>query len=239
VQAGTYRFEQPEHLLAVVRRLTAGDYGIEPVRVVFLEGSTAYEMSKKLVDVLGVEETKRFVEIAQPYDGYLFPDTYAFMPDTSARDVVRTLRQTFEERTAELHTRADAEGLDWNQIITMASIIEEEVRTYEERRLVSGILWNRIEEGMPLQVDASFSYLFGKASDEVTLDDIATDSPYNTYKHKGLPPTPITNPGLTAIEAALDPEETNYFFYLSGRDGKTHYARTYQGHLHNKALYID
>lgn len=240
IKAGTYRFDQKESLITVARRLITADYGIEPVRVVLPEGSTIYEMSRIFAQHLGPATAVQFREVGSQYEGSLFPDTYIILPTATSGELVSLLRTTFDDRTRDLRFQAAASSThSWNEILTMASILEEEVRSADDRRIVSGILWKRIEAGMPLQVDASFSYLFGKASADVTLDDIATDSPYNTYKFKGLPPGPITNPGLAAIEASLDPIESEYWFYLSDAYGTTHYARTYEEHLANKAKYID
>lgn len=239
IKAGTYRFDHKEHIVSVARRLITAEYGIDPVRVVLPEGSTAYEMSKILARDLSLATAAEFRLSGSQYEGMLFPDTYMILPTATSGEVLILLRTTFDERTKELKLQAASSTRSWNDIVTMASIIEEEVRSDEDRRLVSGILWKRIDAGMALQVDASFSYLFGKASVDVTLDDIATDSPYNTYKFKGLPPGPITNPGIAALEAALEPTESEYWFYLSDIYGTTHYAKTYEEHLANKAKYID
>jgi len=121
----------------------------------------------------------------------------------------------------------------------MASILEGEALTTSDRKLVAGVLWRRLEIGMPLQVDATFSYVNGKTTFELTLDDLKIDSPYNTYKYKGLPPTPINNPGLNSINAALYPTKTKYLYFLSGNDGKMHYARTFEEHKRNRQLYLN
>jgi UPF0755 protein len=120
----------------------------------------------------------------------------------------------------------------------MASLVEEEARTLETRRTIAGILWKRLKLGMPLQVDAVFPYIIGKNTYELSIGDLALDSPYNTYKYAGLPPAPITNPGLDAMLAAVTPTDSPYLYYLSDRNGKMHYARTHDGHLANKAAYL-
>ena len=104
--------------------------------------------------------------------------------------------------------------------------------------MVSGILQNRLREDMPLQVDATFHYINGKASHELTVDDLEMDSPFNTYKYVGLPPAPIANPGLESIQAVLSPTETNYFYYLTALDGTFHYAKTFEEHKKNKEKYL-
>jgi len=120
----------------------------------------------------------------------------------------------------------------------MASIIEKESLNGDERQIVSGILWKRISLGMPLQVDATFLYINGKASAELTKDDLNIDSPYNTYRNKGLPPGPINNPGLDAIVAALYPKDSPYLYYLHDKKGKVHYAKTFNEHVANKRKYL-
>ncbi len=148
------------------------------------------------------------------------------------------MHQTFKKRIATLTSEVEKFGKPVSEIVILASLLEEEASTSEDRRIVSGILWKRLSMGMLLQVDATFQYINGKGSLELTLDDLKIDSPYNTYKYKGLPPTPISNPGLDSIRAAVIPTKTNYLYYLSERDGTMHYATTFAEHLRNKARYL-
>ena len=120
----------------------------------------------------------------------------------------------------------------------MESFIDNEVHNPEDRKIVSGILWKRIDKGIGLQVDASLTYILGKASAELTQDDLKMDSPYNTYKYKGLPKGPISNPGKEAIEAAVFPQTSPYLFYLSDKDGITRYAKNFEEHKNNKFKYL-
>jgi UPF0755 protein len=121
----------------------------------------------------------------------------------------------------------------------MASILEREANNPEDMRIVAGILWNRLDIDMPLQVDAVFGYIRQENGYTPTAEDLQLDSPYNTYRNRGLPPTPISNPGLDALLAAVQPEETPYLYYLTGRDGKMYYGRTFEDHKRNRALYLD
>jgi UPF0755 protein len=123
-------------------------------------------------------------------------------------------------------------------IIIMASIIEEEAKDEISRKIVSGILWRRIDIGMALQVDASFLYVNGKKTHDLTLEDLAIDSPYNTYKYAGLPPGAITNPGIDSILAAVYPTKNPYLYYLTGTDGKMYYAKSFEEHIENKRQYL-
>ena len=123
-------------------------------------------------------------------------------------------------------------------IVTLASLIEREVRTQEDMKMVSGILWRRLQLGIPLQVDAAIVYLTGKKTGEVTYDDLKIESPYNTYLHRGLPPRPIANPGLNALIAAIYPAESDYLYYLSKPTGETVFSKTLEEHNTAKAKYL-
>src|SRR3989344_259098 len=125
-----------------------------------------------------------------------------------------------------------------DEIIIMASILEEEVKSTEDRKIVSEILWKRLKLGMGLNVDSALTYVLGKISAELTASDLKYDSRYNTYRYRGLPPTPISNPGMDAILAAMNPATTKYFYYLTGKDGKTYYAETLEKHALNKRKYL-
>lgn len=124
------------------------------------------------------------------------------------------------------------------EIIIMASLLEKEAKTEQDRKIISGILWKRLDVGMPLQVDASLNYINGKTSAEMTQKDLNQDSPYNTYKYKGLPLTPICNPGLDAISVALNPISSPYWYYLSDKNGIIHFAKTFEEHKENKFKYL-
>ena len=171
-------------------------------------------------------DKKEFLEKTAGLEGYLFPDTYLFLPGAETEQIIGTMRDNFQKKAGDV-------GQD---TVIMASLIEKEVPDSDDRKIVSGILWKRLEIGMPLQVDAVFPYITGRQ--KVLSDDLKIDSLYNTYFYKGLPPGPISNPGLDAIEAARNPKESPYLYYLSGRDGKTHFAKTFAEHLKNKEKYL-
>jgi UPF0755 protein len=129
-------------------------------------------------------------------------------------------------------------GKPEGDIIKMASIVEEEGRTMETREIIAGILWKRISIKMPLQVDSSFKYINGKTTATLTTEDLKIDSPYNSYTNRGLPPTPISNPGLAAIRATINPIKTPYLYFLSDKNGNMHYAITFEEHVENKLKYL-
>ncbi|MBI1999142.1 MAG: endolytic transglycosylase MltG [Parcubacteria group bacterium] len=239
VKSGDYFFAQPGTLITVAWRLARGVYGLDLVRVLVPEGASAAEIAAIMQKNFPEFEPEEFIRIAQRDEGYLFPDTYFFLPNVKARDVYQALRNNFDLRTKEIESELAASGRKERDIITMASLLEKEVRHYDDKQTVAGILWRRLEIGMPLQVDATFLYINGKNTFELTLDDLQTnESRYNTYKYTGLPPGPIANPGLASIKAALNPRETPYLFYLSDLAGNLHFSQTFEEHKIKKARYV-
>lgn len=234
VQAGAYRFDEPLSTSDIARAITLGEYLVPEIKVTFPEGFRASNILSFLPDGFSSSD----VSVALPYEGYLFPDTYYIPRDMTFTDLIEHMRKTFEIRIEPYRDSILASGLSEKEVVTLASIIEREAKDVESMGMVAGILRNRLDAGMPLQVDATFDYLLGKESSELTLDDLAIDSPYNTYDRIGLPPTPISNPGLAAIEAVLYPTQTDYFYYLTGSDGTFHYAKTFDEHRLNKARYL-
>jgi len=180
-----------------------------------------------------------FLRLAKDKEGYLFPDTYQFLPNVNPIEVIAVMERTFNNKIKEFLPEIEAQGKTVHDIIVMASIIEEEARTQETRNIISGILWTRIDIGMPLQVDAVFPYIMGKNTFQLTLEDLQVDSPYNTYKYKGLPPGAISNPGISSIMASVRPVKTQYLFYLSDMNGDMHYSNNFESHKRNKAVYLN
>ena len=239
VIAGDYFFKKPENTFEIARRITKGDSGLEPIKVTLPEGLMRSETAEILRDNLPRFNKERFIVLTEDREGYLFPETYFFLPTADEDVVAARLGASFREHIDLVSRDIERFGRPLDEIIVMASIIEEESMESKDRRIVSGILWKRIEIGMPLQVDASFLAINGKTSAELTVDDLAIDSPYNTYRYKGLPPRPISSPGLESILAAVNPRETEYLYFLSDSDGKMYYAEDLDGHNKNKDLYID
>ncbi len=236
--AGDYYFDRPLSVFEVARRFGAGDFHVTPVKVTLPEGYRLVEMAATLDTALPFFNTDEFFSLTKGKEGYLFPDTYFFSPAVTTEQVVDRLEKKFESVMNSFDADIRASKRSPKDILIMASLIEKEARGADDRNIISGILWKRIDEGMRLQVDATFLYINGKDSKDLTRADLAIDSPYNTYVHKGLPPTPIANPGKASIEAALNPESSVYYFYLHGDDGRPHFAKTYAEHLKNKSLYI-
>lgn len=234
--AGDYVFENSVTAFTLGHRIIVGDFHLDPIKVTIQEGLSKFEIAKILGKNIPNFNVEKFIQIAP--EGYLFPDTYFFLPNTKPEKVVDIMKDNFD-RQLKPYTREIADfGKTLDDVVTMASIVETEARQLETRKIVAGILWKRIEEKMPLQVDVSFKYINGKVTHELTLDDLEIDSPYNTYRRAGLPPTPIANPGLDAIVATLEPIETKYYFFLSDENGVMHYAETFEQHKKNKELYL-
>jgi UPF0755 protein len=238
VSAGEYYFKEGSWLPSIAKQLAKGDHQIPTIKVTFPEGMTNKEMADLLIKKIPNFNDQEFLRLAENEEGYLFPNTYDFFATVKPEKIIAMLREEWAEQTAILADELKASGRSEKEMVIMASILEGEVRTAEDRALVSGILWKRIARSMPLQVDATFVYLLGKGSAELTMTDLSVDSPYNTYRTKGLPPGAINNPGLDAMRAAITPKESPYFFYLSDKDGITHYAVTFDEHKANKAKYL-
>ena len=238
VQAGTYLFKSPENAFGVARRIAAGDYGISLVRLTFPEGITVREIALSTAESISGFSREALIAAGKKHEGYLFPDTYFFPPSTDAETIITAMRKNFDAKIDPLMSEIQGSGHSLSDIVIMASLLEKEVRTTENRRIVAGILWDRLVLGMPLQVDAVFGYIFDRDTFAPSFEDLKVDSPYNTYRNIGLPPGPINNPGLDAIGAALHPTKTKYLYYLTDKDGNIHYAVTYAEHQLNQKKYL-
>ena len=238
VVAGDYYFVKPSNVWETAARLGRGDYGLAPIKVTFPEGASVREMASILEAALPDFDAAEFITAALPREGYLFPDTYFFQSSVGETEVISRLSDNFQAKIKSFQPAIARSGRTLGQIIIMASLVEEEARLDEARRTIAGILWKRLDQGMPLQVDAVFPYIAGKNTFELDHRDLATSSPYNTYRLRGLPVGPITNPGLEAVSAVLNPIETEYWYYLSDRYGQTHYAINFDAHRSNKAKYL-
>ncbi len=238
VQAGAYLFTKSENLFVVAYRIVAGAYGLPPVRITFPEGTSVRQAAALISAALPEVKAADFLKAAQPYEGYLFPDTYLFPPSADTTSIIALLRANFDAKIATLSVDIAAAGRSISDIVTLASLVEKEGRTTESRRMVAGILLNRLKLGMPLQVDAVFGYINGRDTYSPSFADLTVDSPYNTYTHKGLPPGPICNPGMDALQAVLHPSKTSYLYYLTGKDERMHYATTFTEHQANRKKYL-
>jgi UPF0755 protein len=236
--AGDYFLNNRQNTILIAYKFSRGDFRLTPIKVTIPEGLNIFEIAKIISEKFPQIPEETFRELAKVNEGYLFPDTYFFLPNVLAQDILLEMNRNFNLRIKTLDIEINNFGKPLSDIIKMASIIEKEARTMEARQIIAGILWKRISIGMPLQVDVSFKYINGKVTEDLTLADLKIDSPYNSYLYKGLPPTPIANPGLDSIKATIKPIKTDYLYFLSDKNGEMYYAKDYAGHLHNKELYL-
>ena len=247
LQAGEYRFDQPMSAVDVVGKIARGEVDLLPLT--FPEGLTVAEMSK-IFEASGRGSAQSFVDAArdvslvraidpQAHDleGYLFPDTYALPRQADASKVVHVMVTRFlQVLTPDLRSAAEGRGLSVRQLVTLASIVEKETARAEERPLIAAVYANRLKIGMGLQCDPTVIYalqLAGRFDGNLRRDDLAFDSPYNTYKYAGLPPGPIAAPGKGSLEAAARPADTPYLYFVSRNDGSHEFARTLEEHNEN------
>jgi UPF0755 protein len=224
----------------------------DSVRITFPEGWGMDKMAERLNEngldgkgFLEISNNQKSFEDKYSYlkdkknltlEGYLFPDTYFFKKETQAEEIVAKLLDNFDKKINEkLKEDIEKQNKTLEDIIIMASIIEMEVKDSKDRRLVSGIFWNRMKIGMPLQSDITLTYALGVKKKQYSLEDTRFDSPYNTYKNKGLPPGPINNPGIDAILASIYPENSPYLYFLSNPEtGETVFSKNFEEHVVNK-----
>jgi len=212
-------------------------------------GTNSHELTQILVDISEISD----ISMGFYLEGYLFPDTYQFKKGESVETIISKMLNNFEQRIAEFTQSLEHDtDTDIYYLTTIASLLEKEVPTYYDRQIVAGIIEKRLNAGIPLQIDATVLYaqtlkkhgtdtefnVETNGHNPVNLNDLEIDSPYNTYKYKGLPPGPICNPGIDAIKATLNPIKTDYWYYLNTKDGKTIFSKTYEEHLANKAKYL-
>ncbi len=238
IKASTYIFPEPLTTDAVAKRLTEGDYLSTLIRVTHIEGERVRQLAERVGNELPNFDTNAFIALAEPYEGTLFPDTYLVPPTFTAEDVFTLLRNAYDEQLTVLRPIIATQPLSETDVIILASIVEREANELESKRTVAGILLSRLAIGMPLQADASIEYVLDKPLSQLTPEDLKRDTPYNTYLNQGLPPTPIGNPGLDAINAVLDPIDSPYLFYITGNDGTFYYAETYSEHQRNIERYL-
>ena len=248
IQAGEYRFSETISTIKVINRLIQGD--IHTVSVTIPEGLTLAETAEHL-EKIGVGNAKSLkhafsdIELinsidpdASDLEGYLFPTTYQFTLNPSPTEVVRAIIFQFVKSfDQERQAKAKEAGLDVRKIVTLASIVEKETGQPDERPLISSVFWNRLQRGMPLGSDPTIIYalkIAGTYDGNLRKRNLNLDSPYNTYRYRGLPPGPIASPGLEAIDAVLEPKNSSYLYFVSKNDGSHHFSKTLREH--NRAV---
>jgi len=249
LKSGEYELSPKMSIRDIGDTLVLG--GTNEVRITIPEGFNLKQVEDRLVKAGLAKQNElvnyKFLKDAPPIladkpksaslEGYLFPDTYRFFKDAILSDVVsKMINHLNDKLTSDLKMAIKNSPHNFYEIITMASLVEREVPKDSDRSMVAGILWKRLKAGVPLQVDATLVYITGR--DEIYETDKKLKSPYNTYLYRGLPKGPIANPGLSAIKAAIFPEASSYWYYLSTKDGATIFSKTLEEHLRNKAIYL-
>lgn len=235
LRAGKYTFLTPLSMIELIDAVRTGTYANNVVVLTIPEGVRNTDIDAIVHAALPHIGKGEFLALASTSEGYLFPETYHVSGDTSAADVFTLLRLMFDKRVASL---TPLHSQELNTTVIVASILEREGNAKDNMEIIAGIIYKRLSLHMPLQVDATLEYERGKGSNELTLNDLKTDSPYNTYTNVGLPPTPISNPGEIALLSALHPQQTSYLYYLTDTKGVFHYAKTFEEHKRNKALFL-
>jgi UPF0755 protein len=268
LQAGTYRLSPRSSIKEIVEIISQGKVVSREKEITIIPGWTlrniAGYFSEQGISAesefyrLAGEPLKKYGLTERPADyssrfdflsdkpknygleGYLFPDTYRIYDSAGPEEAVLKMLANFNGKfSPEMRQETSRQGKTIYQIITMASLIEKEVRSEKDMKIVSGIFWGRMKTGQALQSCATLSYILGKPKPVYSLEDTEIKSPYNTYQNRGLPPGPIANPSLAAIKAAIYPEETDYNYFLSRPDtGETVFSKTYEEHLRNQAKYL-
>lgn len=240
LQAGDFRLNRTMSASGIATELT---HGYLDVWVTTLEGWRIEEIANRLAKDLDIPEGE-FLKVSQ--EGYMFPDTYLIPRDASAAAIARIFLDTFHQKvTDQMREDAKKQGLTFDEAIILASIVEREGRTDEDRPVIAGILLKRLDAGWPLQADATLQYALGYQASEknwwkkaLTAGDKKIRSPFNTYLKPGLPPAPISNPGLASIRAVIYPENSPYWYYLHDAESNVHYASTIEEHTKNIATYL-
>lgn len=249
LKPGEYELSSKMSIREIANKLVLG--GVNEVLIIIPEGFNLKQIEERFVSAklakpdeianYKFSENIPSVLLDKPksasLEGYLFPDTYRFFKDAALSDVLSKMIANLDAKlTPDLRAAMVSSGHSVYEILTMASLIEKEVKSDADREIVSGILWKRLKAGVPLQVDATLVYITGRK--EIFDADKKINSPYNTYYYRGLPKGPIANSGFLAIRAAIFPKTNPYWYYLSDKDGKTIFSKTLEEHNRNKVIYL-
>jgi peptidoglycan lytic transglycosylase G len=241
LKPGEYEFPQGAATPAVLSRIAAGV--VRQHVVLHPEGATVAELARaleasRLASADGIERAAsdpaflRTLAVDAPrLEGYLFPDTYQFVRGMTPEEILTRMVQRLRTKlTPDIVARAAARGMSVHQLLTLASIVEREAVVPEERRLIAAVFWNRLQRAMPLQADPTVQYAVRRQRGTLTRADLDTDHPYNTYRQPGLPPGPIASPGMSSIEAVLDPAPVPYLYFVAMDDRRHEFSTTLEQH---------
>ncbi|AFG38556.1 endolytic transglycosylase MltG [Spirochaeta africana] len=257
LQAGRYLIPAGMPAAEIMRKIHSGDAVFEHIRVTIPEGWMINEIDAHLAG-LGIYADGDFIRAAEDYardpqrfpllayippqvsiEGYLFPQTYFILAETEPAELIdRMLAELHRSLPADIEERAAEQGMTVHEVLTLASIVQKESPAGDKHG-IAGVFWNRLQRRIRLESDATVNYVLGTRNLQPTFADTAVQHPYNTYRNFGLPPGPIGNPGLEAIEATLDPDEHDYLFFLHKPTRETVFSYTFAEHLDAKRRYLD
>ncbi len=242
VQAGSFELSPSMTIATIIQTLNEGT---DDIWVTIPEGLRREEIANSFTQYqLDLYQKEEFLSQTVGMEGQLFPDTYLVPKESEAQTLVSLMQNTFEQKIEPLREEIDSSTHTFNELLVMASLLEREARSLQQMKLVSGVLWKRLELGMPLQVDATLQYAKGYNEQLDTwwgqplAADKEIESRFNTYRNPGLPPHPICNPGLDAITATLRPIATDNLYYIHDRQGEIHFAQTLEQHNRNVQQYL-
>lgn len=235
IKHGRYRLSAGFSLTEVLHAIAEPE--LVEVSVTIPEGFSVFDIDERL-SAMGLILPGEFSSMGSGLEGYLFPDTYfVYGNNFNPESLVKKMQENFLVKvTPDLLEETKKRKRTIQEVITIASILEKEVKTKKDYAIVSGILWKRLDANWPIQADATL--LYGKKTPMITAAELSENTPYNTYKKRGLPPTPISNPGLATIRAAIFPEDSSYWFYLTDREGNVHYAKTNEEQNKNRRKFL-
>ena len=238
LQAGEYLLNPSWNISQIAQKIVKGEIISFEVLITIPEGFTLKQIDARLAKA-GLIKSGELASKTE-LEGYLFPDTYQFNKDTELEEIIEIMRENFNTKLdEELKQEIVKQGKTIDQIIIMASLLEKEVPLYEDRQIAAGIFWKRIATNYPLQSCATIAYVLEIDKWIYSIEDTEINSPYNTYQNIGLPPGPISNPGLSAIKAAIYYKTSDYNFFLSKPDGETVFSKDFEEHKENKAKYLN
>ncbi len=237
LKAGEYLINPGLNVKEIANKIIQGETNSVDIKITIPEGFNLKKIDARLAKYGLIEEGE--LANKEELEGYLFPDTYNFEKGESLEKIISKMKENFADQLdSKIKADIEDQGKDIEEIIIMASIIEKEVNNDQDRKIVSGIFWRRLADNYPLESCATIAYALEIDKWRYSQEDTEIDSAYNTYRNIGLPPTPICNPGLSSIKAAVYPQESDYYFFLSGVNGETVFSKTLEEHNQNKAKYL-